>query len=354
MLLIALGALWLAAAIVVAATVLPLSRTNAWWVRACDFPRPQIALGGALVFVLAFVLPGPAPLAVPALMLFACGYQLWRIVPWTPLAATDLRFAPSGPDDVQILSVNVLMENERTDLVRDLIEREDPDILLLMEPDARWHAALEPVLARYPTVLARPLDNHYGMIFATRFDTRKAEFVDLAKDDAPSVFAELLDRKKTVFRFVGLHPRPPTLGFDTDDRDAQIHAAARFARKDGVPLIAAGDFNDVAWSDTSRSFKHVGEYLDPRRGRGFFASFDARRWWLRLPIDQIFVTEEVAVVALERRPRVGSDHFPMAATVRIDPDLAARLNDRPTALSEAERAIAARSDAETEERFRKI
>ena len=50
------------------------------------------------------------------------------------------------------------------------------------------------------------------------------------------------------------------------DRD-DVRLAARFAAKSGVPLIAMGDFNDAAWSDTSQRFKHVGGYIDPRIGR---------------------------------------------------------------------------------------
>ncbi len=106
-----------------------------------------------------------------------------------------------------------------------------------------------------------------------------------------------------------------------------------------MPLIAAGDFNDVAWSDTSRTFKHVGEYLDPRIGRGFYASFDADKPYLRFPIDQFFVTPDVAVVSIERLGYIGSDHFPMAATIRLDAVLAAALNTPPPPLSDAERDL---------------
>ena len=112
--------------------------------------------------------------------------------------------------------------------------------------------------------------------------------------------------------------------------------------KSGVPLIATGDFNDVAWSDTSQSFKHVGRYLDPRIGRGFFASFDADRPWLRFPIDQFYVTPDVAVVSIERRGYIGSDHFPMAATIRLDARLAADLNTSPPPSAALDRCLARR------------
>ena len=178
----------------------------------------------------------------------------------------------------------------------------------------------------------------------------EARIVHLTTDDTPSVFAQLTGPHGTTFRFVGLHPRPPVPGESTKERDAQIYYAARFAAKTDVPLIATGDFNDVAWSYTSRNFKHVGEYLDPRIGRGFYASFDAESLTCAFPSTSSIVTADVAVVSIERRGYVGSDHFPMAATIRLDAALAAELNTAPTSLSDAERDVVEASV----ERTRKI
>ena len=62
-----------------------------------------------------------------------------------------------------------------------------------------------------------------------------------------------------------------------------------------MPLVAIGDFNDAAWSDTAQRFKHYGRYVDPRIGRGIYASFDANRPLIRCAIDQLYVTEDIAI-----------------------------------------------------------
>ncbi len=320
-------------------TVLPLSGSKAWWVRMWDFPRLQIAVAAAVALVLAAA--GPWRLWLAPVLLACLGWQLWRIRPYTRAVRTEMRFAegPGDGHDVTLLASNVLMENEDHGKVAALIERVDPDVVFLMETDARWVAALEPVLARYPTVLREPRDDHYGLIFATRLDATKARTLRLSVDDKPSVYAELTAPDGTsVFRFVGLHPQPPVPGEDTDERDAQVLYAARFAREQNGPVVTMGDFNDVAWSDTSQRFKRVGGYLDPRIGRGLYASFNANHWLIRCPIDQVYVTPEVAVVAFGRGPHVGSDHFPLIATVRFDPAAASRLNRPPVPLTGAERA----------------
>jgi endonuclease/exonuclease/phosphatase (EEP) superfamily protein YafD len=237
-----------------------------------------------------------------------------------------MRFAPDRGDGhgVTLLAANVLMENDRHDLVRDLILRHDPDVVLLMETDRVWLEGVGPALGGYPTVVAEPKDDYYGLIFATRLEVVKAEVVYLTADKTPTIHAELRTPGGRLFHFVGLHPQPPVPGVDTEERDRQVLFASRFARKADVPLIAMGDFNDAAWSPTSRLFKHYGRYLDPRVGRGLYASFHAKSWLVRCAIDQLFVTEEVTVVDFrlggERRPgRTTSLSWPGCGSTRRRP-----------------------------------
>ena len=328
------------ALVLAAVTLLPLSGRKEWWIRMWDFPRAQIAAALPVAMALALTLPAPLRWGVLAVLGACLAYQCWRILPYTPLARREMDFATEAAPgrDVRLLAANVLMENAQHAKVRDLVADTDPDVLLLMETDATWVAALEPVLARYPTVLREPRDNYYGLVFATRLRAAEARVVYLTTDDTPSVYAELSAPDGASFRFLGLHPRPPVPGEDTHERDAQILYSARFARNSDTPVVTMGDFNDAAWSDTSQRFKHVGGYLDPRIGRGLYASFDASHPLIRCPIDQLFVSEGVAMVAFGRGPLIGSDHFPMTATIRLDAELAARLNRPPAPLAGQARA----------------
>ncbi len=330
----------LLATILAVVTLAPFWNTHRWWVRMWDFPRVQIAAAQVVVVALALIfLEGGLRWFVVAAMVACLVPHLLRIRPFTPLARQEMRRAASREDghEVKLLAANVLMENDRHDLVRALIEREDPDVLLLMETDGTWVEAMRPTLARYPTVVPVPQSNYYGLVFATRLDVVKAEVVYLTRDGTPSVFAELRTPSGRVFHFVGLHPQPPVPGVDTEERDTQILYAARFARRTDVPLVTMGDFNDAAWSPTSRLFKHYGRYLDPRVGRGLYASFHAKSLLIRCAIDQLFVTDDVALVDLHLGAKTGSDHFPVVARVRFDPEEASRLNRRPKPMTAEER-----------------
>lgn len=238
---------------------------------------------------------------------------------------------------ITILSSNVEIGNDRFGEVRRLIDEVNPDLVFLMETDERWRDALQGALERYPCIVTEIRDNCYGFIFATRLEARRVKVVYLTPDDTPSMFCELFTPHGQCFRFVGLHPRPPVPGNTTKERDAEILFAARFAHRSGVPLIAMGDFNDAAWSDTSRRFKTVGGYLDPRIGRGMVASFHARSRILRTPIDQFYATPDLALCDFVRGPNIGSDHFPLIARVDLDGKKARASNTAPKDVEPKER-----------------
>ncbi|TYB84532.1 endonuclease/exonuclease/phosphatase family protein [Oceaniovalibus sp. ACAM 378] len=328
--------LWLLTAVFVTVTVLPLSNSHLWWIRAMDFPRAQyvVAILPVLAVCLAFGFPGRW--VVVALLLACLAWQVSRILPYTPIWPKEIRLAPEAAGAISVMSLNVLRENERYGDVIAAVQAEDPDILFLMEINDAWEQALEPLLAQYPSVLRHAKDNHYGLIAATRLPVHDLRIEYLTTDPTPTAFGELEAPGGQVFRFVGLHPQPPVPGVDTKERDAQLVYSARFARDSDVPVIVMGDFNAVVWSDVTRRFKRIGQYLDPRIGRGLLPSFDANHPILRFPIDQLYVTPDIAVVSFARGPYVGSDHFPMVARLRIDPELAATLNRAPDGVDSAE------------------
>lgn len=311
------AAFWSLATLVVITTLLPLTSSMQWWIRMWDFPRLHIAIVALALFSVALPFAISLKPVLQGLLAAAFVYQAIQIFPYTPLAPTevDMVSAPSQDHEVRLLAVNVLMENTRYDDLIQIIAREAPDILLLMETDAAWAEALEDVLDRYTSVRSHIADDHYGLIFATKLDVVSAEFLWPSDDVTPSVKAVLRAPNGPEFNFIGLHPRPPVPGNDTETRDRQIKQAALMTSSADRPTVCMGDFNDVAWSWTTKRFKQYGDFREPRVGRGMISSFHADYPFMRLPIDQLFITENVRLVSFARLENFGSDHFPIAATV---------------------------------------
>ncbi|KAF0675437.1 endonuclease/exonuclease/phosphatase family protein [Profundibacterium mesophilum] len=317
-------------------TALPFTGSHAWWIRVMDFPRFHYIAVILPLLVAAWWLPSWHREGIMLILGGCLAYQFWRVLPYTPFVPKEIRFASEGNGDdvVTLMSSNVLMENRDYAAVRRVIEENDPDILFLMEIDQTWLDAMEPALEGYETVIRHPKDNYYGLVFATRLKMHEVRVAYLTQERTPTLFSELETDDGKRFRFVGMHPKPPTPGVDTEERDDQLFYAARFARDSNLPVVIMGDFNAVAWSHVAHKFKSVGRYLDPRIGRGPLPSFDANHRIMRFPIDQLYITPDIALISFGRGENVGSDHFPMFAKLRFDPEQAERLNKRLVPLPE--------------------
>jgi len=110
-----------------------------------------------------------------------------------------------------------------------------------------------------------------------------------------------------------MHPAPPAPGENDEsiERDVELLIAAKQVAVKKHPVIVAGDFNDVAWSATTRQFQEISGLKNPCTGRGLYNTFNARHWFIRWPLDHVFVSSHFKLVALQRLPDIGSDHFPL-------------------------------------------
>lgn len=194
-----------------------------------------------------------------------------------------------------------------------LTKKHKPDVLFVLEANKRWQDELAPLTETYPHQILYPLENTYGLLFYSRLPIRHHEIRFLIQDDIPSVYAQLELPSGQLIHFYGVHPMPPspTEHYRSTERDAELLLVGKEARTKSGPIIVAGDLNDVAWSHTTRLFQRISGLLDPRIGRGLFNTFHARYFFLRWPLDHVFVSEHFQLQGIRRLPNCGSDHFPM-------------------------------------------
>ncbi|MEL7087040.1 MAG: endonuclease/exonuclease/phosphatase family protein, partial [Planctomycetota bacterium] len=106
--------------------------------------------------------------------------------------------------------------------------------------------------------------------------------------------------------------------YDSRIRDAELMKLARLVADDADrPWLIAGDFNDVAWSRTTRRFEKNSGLLDPRVGRKLLNTYHARLPILRYPLDHVYVAPGFESGGLKRIRIPGSDHFGVLAELRL-------------------------------------
>lgn len=316
-------------AAVVVTTFLPAVRHGSWIIRIWDFPRVQLAVIAALLIIGVSVVRArlgwrTEHLVWLALLTSCVAWQTKQILPYTPAWSVEVDPALAGDGDpLRLLALNLDVRNDRhlemTQVVRDL----DPDVMLLTEVDAAWSDSMAEVRASFPHVVEEIRGEGLGLTLWSRLPLEDGRVRFLVSDRRPSIFATIRLPDGRAIRFAGLHPTPP--GHEIPDengrhdsriRDAELLLVAREVAADPeASWIVAGDFNDVAWSRTTRLFAAVSGLLDPRIGRGMFNTYHAHYFLLRYPIDHVFVSRGFRLAAMERHRAPGSDHF--AVTVDL-------------------------------------
>lgn len=300
--------------LVAVATFIALLAADKWWIRVFDFPRLQMAILLAIALIVLVVLKSKRLYLWSGLAVAALGFQLFQLFPYSSIAAKQAVDAPScaAADGLHIVSLNVYQDNRDFDAAIAYLRSTDADVILAMENDQAWTDALSAALdGDYPYSVKIPQDNTYGMALWSRFELVGAERNELAGGGTPSIRTRIRRADGSLPTLFAVHPRPPHPGQDSGQRDAELMLLADLVRDSGRPTIVIGDFNDVGWSHVTETFQRVGQVIDPRIGRGFYATFDAKNPLMRWPLDHVFHTDDFGVIRFATGPAVGSDHFPL-------------------------------------------
>ena len=315
---------------------MPLIRHDFWIFRVFEYPRLQkLCLSLSVLIVYGFFVPVSLVewLAFIALLL-SIFYLLFQVFPFTIFGTKQIVSSrkPIGEANISILIANVYQDNRQSDSYLKLIENCDPDVVLMVETNVWWEQKMDVIGKQYPHQIKAPLENTYGMIFYSKLALSNGSINYLVKNDIPSIEVEVKLKSGQWVKLFCLHPEPPVPQENprSTERDKEILLIAKKAAACSLPVIVMGDLNDVAWSYTTELFGKVSGLLDPRRGRGFFNSFNAKYFFLRFPLDHIFCSVDFTLTGIKRMKSCGSDHFPMCVNLQLDPP-AEKLNDAPVA-----------------------
>ena len=316
----------IATALLLTVTLLPLWRNPYWLIRAMEFARLQFAvLGLSLLIAHFWLLDTHAALSITLLTatVFSIVWQLRWIIPYTRLMPREVLDAINAPPEqcIRILTANVLDTNRDAKPLIALIQKHNPDVLVTLESDQWWQDQLDVLEAEMPHTLKRTETNGYGMHVYSRLPLRDTEIAYLVEPDKPSMHLLVTLRSGQQVRMHILHPAPPspTENLESTERDAELVIVARKVAESEQPIIVTGDFNDVAWSATTRLFRKISKLLDPRVGRGMFNTFHAKYFFCRWPLDYIFHSRHFTLISMQRLPRFGSDHFALLTNLAFTP-----------------------------------
>ncbi|MDA1079433.1 MAG: endonuclease/exonuclease/phosphatase family protein [bacterium] len=112
-----------------------------------------------------------------------------------------------------------------------------------------------------------------------------------------------------------LHIFPPRSDRTINLRDIALANIAKYASKQ-ENLVVLGDLNITNFSPPFERMLEDGGLLDARIGSGMFGSWPSvLPTFATIPIDHVLYKGAWRVCKLERGPNIGSDHFPLIATL---------------------------------------
>ena len=149
-------------------TLLPLSYSQHYLIRSCDFVRLQVCYLASAVIIVALIgmwqsgLIAYSLVAVVAFVILVL--QAKWIYPYTWLAKKEVQSAPHNTNhSIRIMSANVLMSNHNSEQLISLVNTYEPDLLITLESDSWWQDKLSVLKKNYPYQVQCPKYNRYGM-----------------------------------------------------------------------------------------------------------------------------------------------------------------------------------------------
>lgn len=328
-------------------TLIPLIAADFWWIRMFDYPHIELTLltlTAIAVYFFRFEIRSWRDYTFMAVLVGCFIYQFAKIYPYTPFAPYDVGKPTENVNKETgfvLLTSNVLQKNEETDLLIEEMKMLNPDVIVFTETNTNWEQAIKKGIGSdYPYKIEVPLDNTYGMLLYSRLKLNNSHVRYIVDDSIPSIRTEIELRSGDMIQLHAIHPTPPMPQHNpsSSDRDAEMMKTAFEARDSEIPVVVIGDFNDVAWSNTTSLFQSVGELLDVRKGRSFYNTFDATSFIMRWSLDHIFVSEEFRVKKIAIGDDIKSDHFPFYAELYLQKELAAEQKPEPATAEEIREA----------------
>lgn len=297
----------------IVATFLPFAKSKHWFFRNFDYIRLQVLflLGFSFILSLFFIETNNYKIVTLIAAALSILVQFKIISPYINLNWKEKK-EDNNNQVIKLLSCNIYQENRNYKAFIELVNKLNPDLILVMETDQEWVNNISILEKDYPYFEKAPFNNTYGMCFYSKLKINKVNTHFYLQEDRPSIEAHIQTENNQEFVFYGIHPPPPspTEEETSKEKDGELMLIAKHIRTLKKPVIAAGDFNNVCWSNITTLFSTVSNLKDCRINNGFFSTFPVKPFFLRFPLDLLYCSNEIQIDKMLVKENIDSDHLP--------------------------------------------
>ena len=274
-------------------------------------------LGGLNWFLDLFNSFRPQAVCVAALLMIYAVYFRWRsciavglvviVLNGSLMAARMIAFGGAEEADqaakpVKLISANVLASNRQWSSVMNLVARERPDIIVVVEVTHEWADALKLLPKEYAHSLVEARFGVFGMAAYSR-QPFTGHVLRVGARELPLFYMDF-----GSFVLMAAHPPPPVTNELATEHRLYIEEIADRARHAAKPVIVAGDFNGTLWNNSMRPLNKAG--LRSSHPSGLAWTWPTGFVPFAMQIDHVLV-RDAAVRDFRVLMDIGSDHRPI-------------------------------------------
>jgi endonuclease/exonuclease/phosphatase (EEP) superfamily protein YafD len=222
----------------------------------------------------------------------------------------------SAERQFSLLLANVQRVNTQYEQFIDVVERQQPDFLVVLETDALWAQALKGLRHTYPHQKIIPSVDNFGIAVYSRLYFEKLDVIELGGSGVPSIAARVhIDGKPVTI--LATHPLSPPGKANFLRRNSQLSAIASFIREIPGAKIVIGDLNVTMWSPYFTRLLENSGLINTRQGHGILPTWPTFMPLLMIPLDHCLISPDIGVNEITLLPEIGSDHLPVLFGLRI-------------------------------------
>ncbi|MCP4323320.1 MAG: hypothetical protein GY787_16030 [Alteromonadales bacterium] len=191
-----------------------------------------------------------------------------------------------------------------------MLEKEDPNIVVLQEVNSSWIKGLTQSLSKYKYRIEQPQNDNFGIAIYSKLPFTKANVISLGDLGLPSIEVSFSHEGLDI-TLLATHPIPPINHLYYSSRNNQlIDSANRLAKQPGAKILV-GDLNVTMWSSVHSAVETISELNNARQGFGILPTWPTNIPFLMIPIDHVLTSKHFVINNFKVGDDIGSDHLPV-------------------------------------------
>lgn len=216
-----------------------------------------------------------------------------------------------------IVAINLLSSNNESENLIDFIQKNNPDILILLEYNPKWESKLKNLTTGYSFQKTEVRTDNFGIGYFSKIAS-KTSILNFDNTNIPSIKADIKINDNAI-TIVATHPFPPVGQARFEARNWHLKNLGRQRHEFSKNTIVVGDLNTSSYSKHFRTFLKATNLRDSRIGYGILPTWPANFIFLQTTLDHFLISNNIEVVKRKTGKNIGSDHLPILMEFIISP-----------------------------------